>query len=296
MRAIILVMALGSVARAEDPIAEARALYAKGADLVKRAQWAEALNAFERSNEKRPHPITTYNVAICERALGHYVRAKTTLAKALEGASELPPSMQSDARGYLTEMEKLAAHVMVTVRPSDATLAVDGAAVQVPSEKFELPLDPGAHVFTVSRKGFADVAVNRSFVPGAQVELKLELDKLPAMLHVGASKPGAAVSIDGVDVGVAPVDVQRPAGDHRVAVRKAGCQTYEAHLKLGAGEEVSLNAPLAEQKTPIYKRWWFWTVAGVVVAGVAVGAYYGAKAAETPSLDGGGLGWAVKAR
>jgi hypothetical protein len=49
-------------------------------------------------------------------------------------------------------------------------------------------------------------------------------------------------------------------------------------------------------RTSIVKKWWFWTSLGAVVTGVALAGYFGAKAAEEPKLDGGGLQWAVRLR
>src|SRR5258706_9800914 len=62
----------------------ARQLYKDGLELVRNAQWAEALAAFEASHELRPHPLTLYNIGACQRALGRYSRALTTLQTALE--------------------------------------------------------------------------------------------------------------------------------------------------------------------------------------------------------------------
>jgi hypothetical protein len=97
-------------------------------------------------------------------------------------------------------------------------------------------------------------------------------------------------------VGAAPVDVQRPAGVYRVVVQRAGFNTYQTQVAVRAGEETNLRAALDEKKPSLLRRWWFWTAAGVVVAGVAVGAYFGATANQTPKVDGGGLGWAVQLR
>jgi hypothetical protein len=57
-------------------LAQARAAFAEGAARVGRADWAGALAAFERSAALRPHPVTTFNLGACERALGHYTRAR----------------------------------------------------------------------------------------------------------------------------------------------------------------------------------------------------------------------------
>jgi iron complex outermembrane recepter protein len=38
-------------------------------------------------------------------------------------------------------------------------------------------------------------------------------------------------------------------------------------------------------KTPVYRRWWFWTVIGVGAAGAAVGIGLGVKASRSPAFD-----------
>src|SRR5262245_55054923 len=69
----------------EDPKVErARELYKSGIEDVKRERWSEALSAFESSAELRPHATTTFNIAACERALGHYTRAREILRQALD--------------------------------------------------------------------------------------------------------------------------------------------------------------------------------------------------------------------
>jgi tetratricopeptide (TPR) repeat protein len=327
MRALVatLIALTAAPLYADEPASlnQARQLYARGAELVKKAQWSEALAAFEQSAALRPHPVTTYNRGACERALGRYTRAQKTLERALDenahstDAGALPESLAADARSYLAEIDHLLARIDVTIAPAEAAIAVDGRPLEVaqanppvllagmlpagpgvppPAPRFELVVDPGAHVLTLSRKGFADVVVNRTFQPGSRSVLGLQLDRLPATLHVAASRPGAAVTVDGVDVGLAPIDLSRPAGSYKVAVKKQGYLTYQAQVSIAPGEQLDLRAALEEKRTPIYRRWWFWTAGGVILVGVGLGAYFGARAAETPKLDMGGLGWAVQAR
>jgi hypothetical protein len=169
-----------------------------------------------------------------------------------------------------------------------------GPGAPPPAKTFTLLIDPGPHVFLLTRKGFSDVALNKTFSPGARDKLQLQLDRLPATLHVAANQPGATVSVDGKDVGAAPVEVQRPAGSYGVTVQKSGFAVYQTHLTVRPGEAANLMATLEPKKAPIYKRWWFWTAAAVVVAGVAVGTYFGTR--EPPQVDGGGLQWTVKLR
>jgi hypothetical protein len=289
----------------EDParVAEARQRFVVGTELVKKAQWSEALAAFEESVRLRPHPITQYNIGACERALGRYSRAREAFARALAPSEkpqdQLPTSLVEEARGFVAEIDGLLAHLDLAVDPPEASVALDGHPLSAPPTapgRWSLVLDPGAHIFTLARRGYADVVVNRSLAPGSHAPLALQLDRLPATLHLSCDRPQAVVTVDGIDVGAAPVDLQRPAGTHAITMARPGFVTYHGKLTVQPGEEARLNAPLEEQRTPIYRKWWFWTAAVVVVAGAVVGSFFAARAAETPTVDGGGLGWSVKLR
>lgn len=321
-------------ARADDPAPEAkdattaaREEFVRGAEQVKSARWAEALASFERSAKLFPHPVTTYNIGVCERAMGHYTRARGTLVRALaDGAAgrggQLSAELEGDAKAYVEQIDGLLATADVTLRPENAAIAVDGrpldpAPAQAPGKVpvlvagmrppgageappagvFRVILDPGAHVVTLSRKGYTDVVVNRTFAPGSTTSLTLALDRLPASIHIAADQPSAVVAIDGMDVGVAPVDLSRPAGSYRLLVRKPGFVTYESQFAAGAGEDVTLRAKLPQEKPSILTRWWFWGGLAAVVAGATVATYYGTRTdpppPERPALSGGGLGWTV---
>lgn len=317
---------LGGIATAradDDSVTQAREEFLKGAALVKNAQWAEALAEFERSAALRPHAVTTYNIGACQRAMGRYTLARETFLRAraqndaAQGA-DLPQGVVVEMKGYLDEIDHLLVDVELTLDPPGGAIAIDGrplasstssagAPIQVagirapgPAEpasepKFHVLLDPGAHVFTVSRKGFSDAVVNKTFTPGAAVKLELALAKLPATLHIGSDPGGAAASIEGVDVGATPLELSRPAGTYLVQVKKAGFLSYESRVSAQAGEDVNVFAKLPVDRPAITTRWWFWTGLGVIVVGAALATYFIAAAAlaERPALNGGGLGWNV---
>jgi hypothetical protein len=314
------------VAASDTPdITQARQEFLNGAELVKEARWGEALAAFERSGKLRPHAITTYNVGACQRAMGLYTRAQKTFRDALSqnetaGKTELPASLIVDIDGYLSQIRSLLANVMVTLVPANAALTVDGRPLEVtdpgasppvlsggvlppgpgvapPASIFRVELDPGVHVFTLSRKGYADAVINRTFSPGASTELALHLDRLPATLHVASYPAGGVVAVEGTDVGATPVDVSRPAGSYKVVVRKPGYVTYETEVVVQSGEEVNLSPNLPVEKIALTQRWWFWTGVGVVVLGAAGGTYLVARGQGTatrPPPETGGLGWALQ--
>jgi hypothetical protein len=305
----------------DDPVAEARRHFQEGIDHVRKSEWAEAHDAFEKSTTLRPHAVTTYNLGACQRAMGRYTRARDSFraaqARNEQNEGELPASLAAESKKYLGEIEGLLVHVELTVIPKDAHIAVDGAPLApepskgelpvlvagvqpggpgelLPAETFELVVDPGPHVFLLTRKGYDAVVVNRSFAAGAKVAIELELDRLPALLHVSASGDAAMVEIDGQGVGLAPIDVTRPAGTYKVVVKQDGYAPYESLVRVKPGEAVKLRATLVEEEPSVFESWWFWTAAGAVVTGAVVTTYFLTQPEPTrPALNGGGLGWTV---
>jgi hypothetical protein len=315
---LCVVLSGSAAAHAEDADADARASFKEGTALVVKAQWAEALAAFERAAATRRHAITTYNIAACERAMGRYTRARRTFAQALSendasGGKELPSSLATEAKGALDQIDAILVNVSLKVEPAEAKVMVDGrpldkgpgatlvAGLRAPGPGEALAnagavvvMDPGAHVFTFQREGFADVLVNKTFSSGKADTMDVKLERLPATLRISSNRTGALVSVNGLDVGPVPVDVLRPAGTYKVLVRDDGYVPYEGALTVKPGQSSSLNADLKPEKPSIFTRWWFWTAAGVVVAGAATGTYLLTRPdpKRTP-VSGGTLGWAV---
>lgn len=302
---------------AESPTDEARRLFSVGVDAVKRFQWAEALTAFEKSHALVPNATTSLNIGVSERALGHYVRSKRALSRALDenrtaGGSVLSASSVADAEGYLKEIDGLLARATVTVKPEGAAIVVDGRPLTgdgagfaagiapagkgspAPTGKFDLVLDPGNHVFVLTRKGFSDAIVNRTFAPGSTQELLLELDRLPATIKVNAEVEGAIVRVGRTDVGPVPVDVLRPAGTYPITVSKEGFVTYETTLTVKAGEEATIAAVLPKRKLAVEEEWWFWTSIAAAVGTAATITYFVVRPDPEPlPYDGGNTGWVV---
>jgi PEGA domain-containing protein len=65
-----------------------------------------------------------------------------------------------------------------------------------------------------------------------------------AKLSVTSTPDGADIEMDGSFVGNTPSDIDVPAGEHTVAVKKTGFQTWEKKLKVSNGSNVHLRAEL----------------------------------------------------
>jgi hypothetical protein len=210
----------GSAPTADDTAtSQARALFNDGADKARRGDWSQALPAFEHSEALRPHAATTYNIGFCERALGRTTRARKMLGRALaenaaHGGVELPEELATAAKTYLAELEGRLAHAVITVSPEGASILVDGRPLEravtdglrpvlwagtrdlgpaepLPASTFELQLDPGAHVLVVSKAAYGDQVTTRTFEPGAEVQVTLQLSApTPAPVTHAAATEG----------------------------------------------------------------------------------------------------------
>ncbi len=312
----------GAAPEPVDPQLEsARKLFLEGVSHVKREEWAEALAAFERSTQARPHATTTFNIAACERALGQYTRAQRSFERALGEAREHPDqlsgSLVAEAKALSSQIDQALARAEVTLDPPNAAIAVDGRPLSFsasgakpvavagvlnpgpgkppPAKSFVLILNPGVHILTLSRKGYGEAVVNRSFRAGSRTELSLELAKLPATIRVSSNVDRALVRVDGIDMGPAPIDVHRPAGTYPVVVFRRGYDDYEGSVSVRAGEEITFRAKLKPESRPITKEWWFWTAAVAVVAGGALATYALTRPEpEPPPYDGGNTNWVAR--
>jgi hypothetical protein len=333
---LFFMTSLAAPARAgEDDVKNARDQFVRGAQLVKDADWAGALAAFEDSARLRPHPITTFNIGACLRAMGQYTRARRAFASALDESGktagvELTPALAEETKRYVAELDKLLATLELTIVPEEALIAIDGRPLEAatpaqargattlvagtlpagpgrpaPKGKFRVIVDPGTHVITIGRAGFADAVSKETLAPGATLEKKLELDRLPAQIRITSnlmvsgqaakSDSGAQVLVNDADVGLTPVEINRPAGKYRVVVKKSGFLPFDTSTSADPGQSVNVTATLREDKPALTQRWWFWTGVGVVVVGAALTTYFVTRPDPVrPEVDGGGLGWAVR--
>lgn len=114
-------------------------------------------------------------------------------------------------------------------------------------------------------------------------ELQLRVSPRTATLSIDSGRARELVDYVRLDVGDHTLAFEAPgyAPERRqVAMRGGQVQSIELELsRLGPATQPEppesatplSDAPPQDERPPVYKRWWLWTVVGVVVAGAAVG-------------------------
>jgi hypothetical protein len=199
----------------EAVVTEAREAFRIGTALAREERWDEARVAFVRSNASRPHPVTLYNIAYCDRAMGRPARALASFQQALADHAagtrgKLPDALVSAARQYLAEARARVGRVSL-VELAGAEIQVDGHSLEAlhagvdrsfvigeGTEGTRLALgsspvvlvDPGTHVFVARRTGRPDVVQSRTLAAGEEVRISFEAT--PPPLPADASVAGKA--------------------------------------------------------------------------------------------------------
>ncbi len=320
----VAVLLAGTPAGADEPpppdqaAEQARAAFKQGAQAVEEAEWSRALEAFERSRSLVPHPLTTYNIAVCQRFLGRYTLARATFQAALaetDAAHPMPALFLEQAKTYMAEIDRKLVTVTVHARPAAAAVLVEGrplvpgsapdvfVAGTAPAgkptspqrETYTVLVDPGNALFSFSLAGYDTIEIARSLKPGTKADVDVSMAEQPATIRLTADQRAAIVRFDGTDLGPAPVSITRGPGEHRLTITKDGFTTYDTRVTLRAGQYLPLDARLVPEKTPLYKKWWFWTSAGVAAVGIGLVTFLVVRPAPTrPEVDRGGLNWAAQ--
>ena len=182
-------------------------------------------------------------------------------------------------------------------------------------------LSAGEHTVVVRAPAHATWTKKVTIAGGKPTEVLVSPEANAALLSVTTDTNGARVSINGKQLGTAPIEELEVApGTATITVHKEGYKDMTQTLKLIAGKDypinVKLGAPVAasepivatntdrpentnlvptsdtepavsarvEESKPIYTRWYFWAGAVAVVAAVAVGTTVGVSSATPRRL------------
>ena len=120
-------------------------------------------------------------------------------------------------------------------------------------------------------------------------------------LAVNSVPSNAVVFVDGTELGFTPY--KRPAfiGSHKIVVRSTGFRSYQGEVAIAESKKQQVSVTLQpgsdpvgvmvveKNATPIYKKWWFWTLIGgaaVVAGGVTAGIILGTREVVPNGMPG----------
>lgn len=177
-------LAVGPAAQAQEPpaVAEARAHFERAVSLFDAGRAAEALGEFQRAYELSGRTSVLYNLGATYQALRDYPRAIDALERYVASTAERPTPERALALRALAQMEPLVARLRVRRDPADASVQLDGRAL----EGDRVVVLPGTHVLAASSPGHVARQIEVVVAPRDERDVLLSLAPTPAAVTVVA--------------------------------------------------------------------------------------------------------------
>lgn len=192
--------AASSSSSSMDSIAESA--LEEGRQLMILGMHVDAMVQFHRSARLHPTATATFLIGMCEAGIGHDTRARMFLRRALAESPGLEPLNRGLALRTLDRINARLGRLKITVSETNASIRVDGRAVErddvIESEPssdvfwvagtsdlqtlastgmrvFEVLVDPGEHRLEAVADGFDAVSVTRDVRPAEVVPIDMKL-------------------------------------------------------------------------------------------------------------------------
>lgn len=195
---VVLVSAPALAQPEESGVAEARALFRSGLAAANEERWADALADFERSYALAPRASTLLNLAAAQAELGRLVEASQSYFRFLaEADAEQTRRYADDAERSLAEVTERIPRVRLSIPdlvPGDL-LELDGVEVPSADLSVPIPMNPGAHVLTVTRDAQEIGRLELTLVESEERGVTLPL-QVSAPSGALAGSPGTSESED----------------------------------------------------------------------------------------------------
>lgn len=276
-----------------DPrAAQARAAFEQGVAMSQQERWGEALDAFRRSFDLVPRPSTAFNMASTLVRLGRHVEAIAAYEHYLRIADAATEGARFlDAQQQLANEQTMIARIVLSTTPADATVRLDGRALEGSFTARELSVDIGEHTIEASAPHFRAGSTRVRVASGERAAITLALDAITtAHLEVVPSVSSAVVSVDGQRYERGAREIA--AGPHEVVVTAAGYEPFRRRVTLAPEATLRVDATLTrvQVQRPVYASPLFWAAvaggAAVITTGVVLGVVLSSQAPEFNTSTG----------
>jgi PEGA domain. len=226
---------------------EAKQLFDAGLRLMRLDDFAGATANFERSVALYPTQNSLFNLANCYKAMQRYGDALAVIERLKRDfAGKVKPEIKEAVERQQQEIQSLGARLTLQTVPADATIRIDGKDVGRGPTLGPLLLGPGEHEIEATRPGHRSQRRSVKLVSGGGRTEKFVLEVEAGQVVVRANIAGAAVFVDGRQVGITPLadELSLPPGKHVLGVRAAEYEDAERAFAVQAGTRQVLDIVL----------------------------------------------------
>jgi len=193
---LVVLTLLAQDARAVPHFADAKAkaqiLLKQGARHYQRAEFAEALDAFQRAYGIFPSPKLSMNIGQASRELGRAVEAIEAFEQFLGQAGDTPERAVAEAKRSIEELEGQTAKLRIDCTMPGADISVDGKKVAISPVARLIRVMPGTHDVRASADGAVPASLRTKVSAGDIETLVLPLAPGPRLAGLAGGHSIAA--------------------------------------------------------------------------------------------------------
>jgi hypothetical protein len=221
--------------------------------LANDGDFSGALIKFQSAYDAAKDVRLLWNVAFCEKNLRRYAKVVATLKRYVdEGAATLSAGDKKDAQDLIATIEPFTTRATIAVNESGAQITIDDEVVGTSPLAGPVVLDLGERHLKVTKDGFKPYEKTVPVGGAADVSIAVALEREVHEGRVTIDAPaGAAIFIDGSQVGVGKVDATLPAGGHQLRVSAPGMRTYQTDVTLADKETRSMSVVLETEAVAV---------------------------------------------
>jgi hypothetical protein len=244
-------------------------------------RFADAYAAYSDAYAITRDTALLYNMGRALQALNRFPEALTKLEAFQAVASPELLAKVPKLGQLILDLRKQVSTLKVAANVPDARVLVRSTVMGKLPLAEPLRLTAGQAEIEVEADGYFPFHTVLDLPGGGEavVDAKLFSKSTTGLLVVRASAPGSMVYVDERRVGLAPVELNVPGGNHRIRVTNIDFRDYETTAVVATGTRKDLDVKLLPPL--IVTRWWFW--GSVALVGAAAGAIgYAATTERAP--------------
>jgi hypothetical protein len=282
----------GPAPLADSLTGSSKEAYDSGKQLYRAGDFAGALLQFERAYDLSSDARLLWNVAICEKNLHRYARARKVLERyQVEAGPQLTEQNRKDAKDLSAALSKFVSMLRISVTEPGASIFIDDEQVGKSPLAEPLLVDMGPRRIRVVKKGFVDFDERRVLLgeTDTALDVKLKADVREGRLIITAGKDDV-IRLDGKVVGQGQWDGKLRTGGHTLRVTAPGMKPYQSEVIVQ--DDSARRIPITLEREPRggVPTWLLLTGGAVIAAGLGVGAgYFIFKATDAPCPTAGNL-------
>lgn len=197
-----------------------------------------------------PRSVPTAREADRSHDFTNLVAGEYRVIARLEGWAPIPRTVTAlPGQAIETAFEFKTGSIRLESDPANAVVRYGNREVgRTPLVLSDLP--PVSQTFAVQYEWWPEARVTRTILE--EKELKVTVRFPRGGLAISSSPSGATVSVAGVELGLTPLQVKEmPAGQHKLQIKAAEFQSYEAAVTIADGAELRISPVLISSLTPL---------------------------------------------